>query len=142
MAETNELVPEELDERNKRLIQDLHRLYPAATQLAQPLARIQQRLFHGSDEMLHSDVSLRPLSLPQRTRQTSTGPVRVKRKGWQRYLSTLAAVVCAALLVGSLILVLHMARQRSNGVAGSSSHQPQAVLSLRMIDAIKRLGVE
>jgi len=135
MAETNEMIPEEVDERNKRLIQDLHRLYPTSTLVAQPLARIQQRLFHSSAETLRSDVSPRPQLLPQGTRQTRNSTVRVKGRGWQRYLSTLAAVVCAALLVGSLILVLQLARQNRTGVPGSSSHQPEAVLSLRMIDA-------
>ncbi|HEY6406244.1 MAG TPA: hypothetical protein VIY29_02130, partial [Ktedonobacteraceae bacterium] len=135
MAETNELVPEEVDERNKLLIQDLHRLYPTATQVAQPLARIQQRLLHSSAETLHSDVSPRPQSLPQGTRQKGTSTVRVKGRVWQRHLGTLAAVVCAALLVGSLILVLQLARQNSTGGAGSSTHQPESVTSLRMIDA-------
>ena len=135
MADTNELAPEEVDERNQRLIQDLRRLYPTRTQVVRPLARVQQRLFYSSDMTLHGDVSHRPQSLSQGTQQTKTSTVSWQRRVWPRHLSILAAVVCAALLVGSLILVLHLARQNSTGVLGSSSDQPKDVITLHMIDA-------
>lgn len=135
MTDMNEFDPEEVDERNQRLIQDLRRLYSTRTQVARQLARVQQRLFHSSNMTLHGDVSHRPQSLSLGTQQTKTSTVSWQRRVRPRHLSMLAAAVCAALLVGSLILVLHLARQNSTGVPGSSSDQPKDVISLHMIDA-------
>jgi photosystem II stability/assembly factor-like uncharacterized protein len=138
MGDTNELIPEEVDELNQRLIQDLRRLYPSGTQVSQPLARVQQRLFHSYDETLHGDLSPRPQSLSRGTlgtQQRKTRTVSAGGRVWPRHLGTLAAVACAALLVGSLIVVLQLARQNSTGGAGSSLHQPEAVTSLHMLDA-------
>ncbi|HEY6407441.1 MAG TPA: hypothetical protein VIY29_08235 [Ktedonobacteraceae bacterium] len=132
MADTTELTHEEVDERNQRLIQDLRRMYPANTQVAQPIARIQQRLFHSSNEALYSDGSPPPPLLSQGTLPARISTVSVKGRSWQRHLSTLAAAVCAALLVGALILVLNLAHQNRTG---SSSQQPEVVTSLHMIDA-------
>src|SRR2546421_4651845 len=49
MADTDELNHEEVDEQSRRILQDLRRMYPATAEVARPLARVEQRLFHASD---------------------------------------------------------------------------------------------
>ena len=96
MADTHELIPEEVDEQNQRLIQDLRRMYPTSAQVAQPLARIQQRLFHSDDGTQQDEVRTLPPQMSQRTQQARASTMNPKRKAWQRRLGTLAAAVCAA----------------------------------------------
>jgi photosystem II stability/assembly factor-like uncharacterized protein len=135
MADTHELIPEEVDEQNQRLIQDLRRMYPTSAQVAQPLARVQQRLFHSGDGTQQDEVSTPPPQLPQRTLQARGSTVKPKGKTWQRRFGTLAAAVFAALLVGTLILVLNLAHKSSTGGAGTPLNQTVAITSLHMIDA-------
>ena len=134
MADKNELTPEEVDEQNQRLIQDLRRMYPTSAQVAQPLARVQQRLFHSSDGMQQDEMSTPP-QLSQRTQRARASTVNPKGKAWQRRMGTLAAAVFATLLVGTLILVLNLAHQSRTGGTGTLPNQAEAVTSLHMIDA-------
>jgi hypothetical protein len=46
----------------------------------------------------------------------------VEEKSWQRRLGVLAAVLLTALLVGSLLLVLSLARRSSEGTPGNTLH--------------------
>jgi photosystem II stability/assembly factor-like uncharacterized protein len=71
----------------------------------------------------------------QRTQQARTSTMSPKRKAWQRRLGTLAAAVCAALLVGMLILVLNLAHQSHTDGVGIQLNQAEAITSLHMIDA-------
>lgn len=135
MADTHELNPEEVDEQNQRLIQDLHRMYPTSAHVAQSLAQVEQRLFHSGDGMQQGEVSTPPPQMLQRTQQARANTVIPKGKAWQRRLGTLAAAVFAALLVGTLILVLHLAQQSRTGGAGTPLNQALAITSLHMIDA-------
>ena len=65
MADIDELNPEEVDERNQRILQDLHRMYPTAAEVARPLARVQQRLFYAGDAPLRSGPgAMNPVSAP------------------------------------------------------------------------------
>jgi len=65
MADIDELNPEEVDERNQRILQDLRRMYPTAAEVARPLARVQSRLFYVSYAPLRSGPgSLNPASGP------------------------------------------------------------------------------
>jgi photosystem II stability/assembly factor-like uncharacterized protein len=135
MTDTHELTPQEVDEQNQRLIRDLRRMYPTSAQLAQPLARVQQRLFHSGDGMQQDEVSTPPPQLSQRTRQARGRTVNPQGKAWQRRFGALAAAVFAALLVGTLILVLNLAHQSRTGGPTTPSIQAAAITSLHMIDA-------
>jgi hypothetical protein len=135
MADTNELTPEEMDQQNQRLMQDLRRMYPTRAQVAQPLARVQQRLFHSGDGTPQDEVSTPPPPLSLRTRQARGSTANPKGKAWQRRVGTLAAAVFAALLVGTLILVLNLAHQSRTGGPTTSPMQAVAITSLHMIDA-------
>ncbi len=137
MADTdmNELIPEEVDEQNQRLIQDLRRMYPTSAQVAQSLARVRQSLFHSDDGMQQDEVSTPPPQLPNRTQQARASSMNPKGKVWQRRVGTIAAAVFAALLVGTLILVLQLAHQSRTGGAGTPLNQAGAITSLHMIDA-------
>jgi len=106
MADSNELLPEEVDEQNQRLIHDLRRIYHIDGQKAEHLARIHQRLTN-SDISAHGQPNQMTLITQQvglssrsakRTRSTAQGG------SWQRRLSMIAAVVFATLLVSSLLL--------------------------------------
>jgi photosystem II stability/assembly factor-like uncharacterized protein len=134
MTDTHELTPEEVDEQNQRLIRDLRRMYPTSAQVAQPLARVQQRLFHSGDGMQQDEMSTPP-QLSLRTRQARGSSANPKGKAWQRRFGTLAAAVFAALLVGTLILVVNLAHQSRTGGPTTSSLQAAAITSLHMIDA-------
>lgn len=136
MADSNERLPEEVDEQHQRLIGNLRLIYSVDGQKAQHLARIHQRL-------LDNELSLR--SLPGRDahdNQQHSGEVKAARspmsekRSWRRQVSMIAAVLVAALLVTSLLLVLNMSHRRS---AGSTSAKPAGgfnmLLSLHMIDA-------
>jgi photosystem II stability/assembly factor-like uncharacterized protein len=134
MADANEVIPEEVDEQNQRLIQDLRRMYPTSAQVAQPLARVQQRLFHSGDGMQQDEVSTPPPQTSQRIRQARVSTANRQGKTWQRRFATLAAAICAALLVGTLILVLNLAHQSRTGGAGTPLNQAVVITSLHMID--------
>jgi photosystem II stability/assembly factor-like uncharacterized protein len=136
MADSTERLPEEVDEQHQRLIGNLRLIYSVDGQKAQHLARIHQRL-------LDNELSLR--SLPGRDahdNQQHSGEVKAARspmsekRSWRRQVSMIAAVLVAALLVSSLLLVLNMSHRRS---AGSTSAKPAGgfnmLLSLHMIDA-------
>ena len=121
MADIDELFPEEVDERNQRILQDLRRMYPTATELARPLARVQQRLFHASDAPLRSG----PGSMNLVSGPTAISGGRV----WRRRFGTLASGLVAALLVGALIFVLNQAHQSRTGGSGNPSGQVREIFS-------------
>ena len=132
MTDPNELLPEEVDEQHQRLIRDLRLMYRADGQKAQHLARIHQRL-------INSDVSTHPLpshEMPN-LQQSSRGvkPMRcttVEGRSWQHRLNMIAAVLVAALLVSSLILVLNRTHQSSAGTSAKPTGGLVTLLSLHM----------
>src|SRR5437763_966702 len=156
MADTNELLPEEVDEQHQRLIRDLRLMYRADGQKVQHIARVQQRL-------LNNEGSLHPLpgnearDIQQRaTRATQaspppilttpapTGDVKptrspsIERKPWQRRMSMIAAVLVAALVVSSLLFVLNLSHRSSPGSSAKPTgglNTLPTLLSLHMIDA-------
>ncbi len=134
MADTHELTPEEMDERDQHLMQDLRRMYRTSAQLAQPLARVQQRLFHSGDGRQQDEMSTPP-QMSLRTRQARGSTTNPKGKAWQRRFGALAAAVFAALLVGTLILVVNLVHQSRTGGPTTSLIQAAAITSLHMIDA-------
>lgn len=138
MADSNERLPEEVDEQHQRLIGDLRLIYRADGQKTQHLTRIHQRL-------LDNEVSLRPLSghdaPDSQQRSRDVRPARypiIGKRPWRHQLSMIAAALVAALVVGSLLLVLNMSHRRSTG---GTSAKPiggfNMLLSLHMIDASK-----
>jgi photosystem II stability/assembly factor-like uncharacterized protein len=71
-----------------------------------------------------------------------------KDRSWQRRLSVLAAILITALLVGSLLLVLSLARRSSEGTPGNILHPSKLVggsgslISLHMIDLTTDGGLQ
>lgn len=137
MTDSTEHVPEEKDEHYLRIIGDLRFIYQAGDQKVERLERIHQRLLTG-------DVPARmlPGSATQEDHRQSARngkPVRLTHAGagrWQRRFSTIAAVLVAALLVGSLFLVL--TRLHRGGVGSTPAKPaggPTTMLSLHMFDA-------
>ena len=127
MADIDELNPEEVDERNRRILQDLRRMYPTAAEVARPLARVQQRLFYAVDA---------PLRTSSGAINTVSGPTPISRgRMWRRRFGTLASGMVAAILVAALIFVLNQAHQSRTGGSGNPSGQVGPFSSLRMIDA-------
>jgi photosystem II stability/assembly factor-like uncharacterized protein len=136
MTDSLEHLAEEGQEQYQGYIRNLRLLYREDGQKAQRLARIHQRL-------LESDVPA-PLSARRDVPDTqqslgerkSARPTPFERRPWQRRLSALAAVLVAALLVSSLLLVLTRSHRSSPGstsakVAGGLS----TLLSIHMLDA-------
>jgi photosystem II stability/assembly factor-like uncharacterized protein len=134
MTNTNDLTPEEGDERNQHLLRDLRHLYPTQADMAQPLTRIQQRLFHSNDEMLNNDMSIPPTLLLPRMQQARANVVNTKGRRWQHRFNTFATALVAALVVGLLLLVLNLAHQNHTGTARTLLNGMGGVTLLHMID--------
>jgi hypothetical protein len=126
MSNEEKLTPAELDDRNQALIKELQHKYAIDEQQdTQSLARVRQRLLNNASSM--------PYAIPQTTRQPiilktrqerpaymhSTSSDRPERRTWQHRLSTIAAVVFATLLVGSLLLLFTHTRQSNMGGSGN-----------------------
>ncbi len=135
MADTNELTPEEVDEQNQRLFRDLRHIYPAQADVAPPLARIQQRLFHGSNEIPGHDASARLPFWSPGTQPSKANAVNTQGWAWQRHGSQVAAAVVVVLLVGTLILTLNLAHQSHTGGPRTPPDPTEVPTSLHMIDA-------
>ena len=75
MADTNELLPEEVDEQHQRLIRDLRLMYRADGQKAQRLARVQQRLLNNEGS-LHALSGDEAPDIQQRATQASPPHIR------------------------------------------------------------------
>ncbi len=148
MADFDELLPEEADVQDKRLIHDLRRIYRADIQTDEHLARIRHRLLVNDDSSVNDRESgLQHDTLPDiHQAQSSTKNEKQARsavadeRSWQRRLGVLAAVLLVALLVGSLLFVLNMARRSSEGTPGNTPQPSKlaggagSLISLHMID--------
>ncbi len=135
MADTNELTPEEVDEQNQRLLQDLRHMYPTQADVAPPPARIQQRLFHGSNEIPGDDASTRLPFWSPGMQPSSANAVNTQGWAWQRHGSQVAAAVVVVLLVGTLILTLNLAHRSHTGGSRTPPDPTEMPTSLHMIDA-------
>jgi len=148
MADFDELLPEEADERDQRLVRDLRRVYRTDTQTVEHLAHIRQRLLANDDSSAYDYESMQQHDTPPKIQpaQSSTRNAKqthfaiVEEKSWQHRLSVLAAVLLTALLVGSLLLVLSLARRSSEGTPGNTLHSSKlaggsgTLISLHMIN--------
>jgi photosystem II stability/assembly factor-like uncharacterized protein len=135
MTDSIEQLPEERDERYHHLIGDLRLLYRADDQKAQHLARIHQRLLQSdvSPSMLHRHAV-------SGVQQSSRDPKLARLapfegRPWQGRVSKIAAVLVAALLVSTFLLVLNSSHRSNTGrtpakLAGGLT----LLLSLHMLD--------
>ena len=148
MADFDELLPEEADVQVQRLIHDLKRMYRTDTQTVEHLARIRHRLLTNDDSSVNDRESMQQHYTPPTIQQAQSSTRDVKQtrfavaeeRSWQRRLGVLAAVLLTALLVGSLLFVLNLARRSSEGTPGNTSHPSKlaggsgSLISLHMID--------
>ncbi len=148
MADFDEMLPEEADEQNQRLMHDLRRIYSTDTQTVEHLAHMRQRLLANDDSSAYDHESTQQHStLPTLQHvQSSTRNAKptnfavAEERSWQRRLGGIAAVLLTALLVGSLLLVLGLARRSSEGTPGNTLQPSKQVggtgslKSLQMID--------
>ncbi len=148
MANFDELLPEEADEQNQRLMHDLRRIYRTDTQTVEHLAHMRKRLLakdessaydHESTQQHYTPPTIQQVqSITRNAKQTRFAVV--EERSWQGRLSVLAAVLLTALLVGSLLLVLSLARRSSEGTPGNTLHPSKLaggsgiLISLHMID--------
>jgi len=140
MADFEEHLPETVDEQDQRLIHDLRLMYRTDDQKAHHLARIQQRL---SNSDISKNAQSYRLTANTQHIDASNGNVKpshatiVQGRFWQHRLSMVAAVLFAALLVSSLLLVLNRAHQSSIGTSGNTAKPAgglNTVFSLHMLD--------
>jgi photosystem II stability/assembly factor-like uncharacterized protein len=148
MADFDELLPEEADEQNQRLMHDLRRIYRTDTQAVEHLAHMRHRLLSNDDSSAYDHESTQQHYTPPTIQQVQPSTRNAKHtrfavaeeRSWQRRLGVLAAVLLTVLLVGSLLLVLSLARRSSEGTPGNTLHPSKLVggsgslISLHMID--------
>src|SRR5215469_15422099 len=120
MAENSmmdDLIPEERNEQNQVLIQQLRGTYSREAEDAQTLARVRERLLQSRmSSSLHSNYS----QIDEMGQFTSKGGPSRSSRGFHGIsrrprLSTIAAVLFAALLVSSFILLFTHAHQTGTG---------------------------
>ncbi len=115
MLEHNQSTPEEMQEQNQPLIQDLRRYYNTRAEDNTSLARIHARLLEKTAASLpvtrDQEVVQPPLLLQtqrDRNNRRKFGQTFTKDKSRYRSLGTLAAAALLAALVGSFALLLHL----------------------------------
>ncbi len=146
MADFEELLPEEVDEKNQRLIHDLRRIYRTDIQTVEHFAHMRQRLLANDDSSAY-DHERTQQHTPSTLQQVQSNSENAKHtlfaaeeRLWYHRLSVFAAVLLTALLVGSLLLVLSLARRSREGTPGNTLHSSRLVggsgslISLHMID--------
>lgn len=140
MPFSDEFPSGEGDERERRLVRDLHRFYHAEGEDAQSLAHVRRRLVERRASVLDDPAG--PQQRHDRPSPLRASPAQVKGtrsrsfvgRTWQRRLGSVAALLFVTLLVGSLVLVLVRARQNganSSGIAGPF----EALSSIDMLDS-------
>lgn len=115
MLDHHQLIPEEMQEQNQPLIQDLRRYYHTRAEDNASLARIHARLLEKTATSLPAsrdhEAAQPPLqSQTQRERNTrrKLEQAIAKERPWYHSLGTLAAAILLVALVGSFALLLHL----------------------------------
>ena len=115
MLDNNQLIPEEMQEQNQPLIQDLRRYYNTRAEDNASLARIHARLLEKTATSLpvtrSHEMAQPPLQLQtqhERNTRRKLRQVLAKDRPWYRSLGTLAAAILVVALVGSFALLLHL----------------------------------
>jgi photosystem II stability/assembly factor-like uncharacterized protein len=147
MTNPDDLLAEELDQRNTRLIQQLRLLYGSDAQKARHLARIQRGLLTNEDDLRgdqqNEHSSMLSSGEPSRAKKRTTLEAHrdvPRGGGWGHRLNMIAAAVFAALVVGSLLLVSYRAHQSRAGIQGNAGVPSKItgglghLLSFHMID--------
>ncbi|MDQ2905250.1 MAG: YCF48-related protein [Chloroflexota bacterium] len=143
MPSHDEYTPKEAQEQDQPLMQDLYHLYQRRGADARSLARIRERLLAETsgnhDRQIPLQVSTQQQGrLDMTNLQTANTTPRVARgTALQQRVSMIAAIVIAALLVGSLILVLSQAHRTSTSGPGKMhpiQRDPASIILLHMID--------
>jgi plastocyanin len=126
-----DMTPEEQNPQNREIVVFLRQVSRGARHVpveeqAQALARMRTRLLLDEPYAReNASQSQLPGQRAGRTRQERTRPVITllprKTAAWKRRLSMLIAVVCVALLVGTLLTVERLAHQRSAASPSSSA---------------------
>ncbi|HLH63902.1 MAG TPA: hypothetical protein VKV20_19665 [Ktedonobacteraceae bacterium] len=118
----NDFTPEELSRQNEQLMQDLHHLYDTRAGDIQSLARIRTLLQKHDVKTPYETQSVFTPAPPLVRRGEKENTMKLigfrsssNGKVWQQRLGALAAVVIAAMLVGSLLFVLSHSRQPATG---------------------------
>jgi len=111
MENSDDLTREERNERNQPLVQALRDMYSTPAQDAQSLVRIRERLL-GSAAAQQTSTLKTQQEKPGRVNSVMPGLLRPRP--WHPF-STIAAVLCVALLIGSFLVVFNLAHQHSNG---------------------------
>lgn len=121
MIEHEDVMPTETEGRNQRLIEFLGKVYETRAEDAQSLGRVRARLLAGKVPlpMRNAIDTGAPLRRQQGNGEKGTGELFLE-SGWRYRLNSLAAVLVAALLVGSLLTVLNLGHRSATG-AGSGT---------------------
>ncbi len=141
MVDSDKLTSGDEDERDQRLIQDLHRMYHTKVEDAQLLARIRKRLAESSASILNESTRTPQQHAVLRMHGERPGNMNTTRasfaegKTWQQRTGAIAAVVFVTLLVGSLVFVLTRAHQSSPGGPGNTLQLFGALSSIHMVNA-------
>jgi len=140
MVDSDKFTSGDEDERDQRLIQDLHRMYHTKVEDAQLIARMRKRLAESSASILYDSTGTpqqHHMLSRQRERPDNMSSTRAsfaEGKTWQQRTGTIAAAVFVTLLVGSLVIVLTRAHQSSPGGPGNTLQLFGALSSIHMID--------
>lgn len=144
MSEFEDGTLAEQDQENQEFLQHLRGLYLPRASMEQRLLGVQHRLHsrmeqHLSEDIQEDETPHRPHKRGQTMKSTDIAFPQTKRMLWRRRLGTLAAGLCAALLVGGLLVVLNLARHNSNTGSGPGqpalARQDAPLATLHMIDA-------
>src|SRR5579863_4798979 len=117
MTKHDDFTIEELDPDNQPLIEDLQQLYHTYDEDTLSVARVRNRL---SGEAGRADGAKNADYLFARDRQRVRFVRNERGRTWQRNVSTLVAVLVAALLIGSLLLLVTHTHQGSTTASGVS----------------------
>ncbi len=116
---------DELQDRDRPIIEQLERMYGTQAEDAQSLARIRARIVQNSKgplpfpQFASSSEQSHARSQKRSAKENNMSFMRVvttREKPWQRQLNLIAAAIFVVLLVGSLILVV--ARRPQTPIAG------------------------
>lgn len=118
MADNEDFTPEEVNGQNKGLIQNLHNVYRSRPEDASSLARIRERLLQYDLHQQQTNIVSMQRERPGHMNSGSHRPH--DGRTWQRPLSTIAAVLVTAILVGAFIVVFNrIHNSSSNGTMPS-----------------------
>lgn len=145
MIDHDDMTPEEMDTGNQELLHDLQRLYAPADE-GQMLERVRLRLSATNHDATASARSAWQQASEDGQREseqwahTTRSTLMTGRGRAFRWISTIAAVLVAALLVGSLLLVLTHAHQPGTGAPGGAGQQRSGQIRIVGTEQVWQVG--